>query len=84
MPLACFDVQPAVGGIFYDTDGKGATIELVPRAPYGTGELPAIQSFFYTTDNSWPQIGVCRLMPVLNLIQHSPCGPASVFSQIIL
>ena len=51
--------QPAVGGIFYDADGKAATVELVPRAPYGTGKLPAIESFFYTIDNSWPQIGVC-------------------------
>jgi hypothetical protein len=52
-----FVAQPAVGGIFYDADGKGATVELVPRAPYGTGKLPAIESFFYTLDNSWPQIG---------------------------
>ena len=51
--------QPAVGGIFYDADGKAATVELVPRAPYGTGNHPAIESFFYTLDNSWPQIGMC-------------------------
>ena len=50
-------LQPAVGGIVYDADGKGATVQLVPRAPYGTGTLPAIESFFYTTDHSWPQIG---------------------------
>jgi hypothetical protein len=41
-------LQPAVGGIVYDADGKGATVQLVPRAPYGTGTLPAIESFFYT------------------------------------
>lgn len=48
---------PAVGGIFYDSDGKAARVKLVPREPYGMGKLPAIESFFYTTDNSWPQIG---------------------------
>ena len=48
---------PAVGGIIYDADGAAATVELVPRAPYGTGKMPAIEAFFFTTDNSWPQIG---------------------------
>ena len=49
---------PAVGGIFYDDDEAGATVTLVPRAPYGQGTLPAIESIFFTTDGSWPQIGV--------------------------
>lgn len=57
MPVWSVWSQPAVGGIFYDADGKGATVELVPRAPYGMGSNPAIESYFYTTDNSWPQIG---------------------------
>ena len=48
---------PAVGGIIYDADGKGATVSLVARAPYGQGTLPAIESYFFTTDSSWPQIG---------------------------
>ena len=48
---------PAVGGIIYDADGAAATVSLVPRAPYGQGDLPAIESIFYTLDNSWPQIG---------------------------
>lgn len=72
-----------MGGIFYDADGKGATVELVPRAPYGTGNLPAVESFFYTTDHSWPQIGaqperqpisILRLAPLARLHRVLP-GP---------
>jgi hypothetical protein len=48
---------PAVGVIVYDTNGKGANISLVARAPYGQGTTPAIESYFFTTDSSWPQIG---------------------------
>ena len=48
---------PAVGGIIYDADGMGATVSLVARAPYGQGSTPAIESYFFTTDSSWPQVG---------------------------
>lgn len=38
----------------YDSGGAAATVTLDPRVPYTD---PPIQAFFYTTDNSWPQVG---------------------------